>query len=88
MGGPKRLKDERRKDTDPMNKEEQRQADLDEMEAEMIRRTLEHTGGNRTHAAELLGIGVRTLQRKMRSFGIDIAPTKRRSRRPKRVNES
>ena len=32
---------------------------LAQMERELIRRTLEHTGGNRTHSAQLLGIGVR-----------------------------
>ena len=41
------------------------------MERELIRRTLEHTGGNRTHSAALLGIGVRTLQRKIRSYGLN-----------------
>ena len=54
---------------------------LDEMERELILRTLEHTGGNRTHSAALLGIGVRTLQRKIRTYGIEIAPRRRRSRR-------
>jgi DNA-binding NtrC family response regulator len=54
---------------------------LAEMERELILRTLEHTGGNRTHSASLLGIGVRTLQRKIRAFGIDVAPKRRRSRR-------
>jgi DNA-binding NtrC family response regulator len=54
---------------------------LEEMERELIRRTLEHTGGNRTHSASLLGIGVRTLQRKIRSYGITIPPTRRRRRR-------
>jgi len=51
------------------------------MERELIRRTLEHTGGNRTHSAALLDIGVRTLQRKIQSYGIRIAPTRRRARK-------
>jgi DNA-binding NtrC family response regulator len=54
---------------------------LAEMERAMIRRTLERTGGNRTHSAQILGIGVRTLQRKMRAYGIDIAARRRRPRR-------
>jgi transcriptional regulator with PAS, ATPase and Fis domain len=54
---------------------------LEEMERELIRRTLEHTGGNRTHSASLLGIGVRTLQRKIRAYGITIPPRRRRPRR-------
>jgi DNA-binding NtrC family response regulator len=53
---------------------------LAEMERELIRRTLEHTGGNRTHSADLLGIGVRTLQRKIQGYGIEVPPTRRRPR--------
>ncbi len=41
---------------------------LAELEREAIRRTLEHTGGHRTQTAELLGISVRTLQRKLKEF--------------------
>jgi DNA-binding NtrC family response regulator len=53
---------------------------LAQLERELIRRTLEHTGGNRTHSAELLGIGVRTLQRKIRGYALDVPPTRRRPR--------
>jgi transcriptional regulator with PAS, ATPase and Fis domain len=53
---------------------------LEDLERELIKRTLEHTGGNRTHSATLLGIGVRTLQRKIRSYGITIPPKRRRPR--------
>jgi len=60
---------------------------LADAERELIRRTLEHTGGNRTHTAEMLGIGVRTLQRKIRSFDLDIRPQRRRPRR-KRASSS
>jgi len=52
---------------------------IEEMERELIRATLEQTGGNRTHSARLLGIGVRTLQRKIRTYGLDIASRRRRS---------
>jgi DNA-binding NtrC family response regulator len=48
---------------------------LQEMERIMIMRGLEHTSGNRTQAAELLGISVRTLRNKLneyRSQGMDI----------------
>ncbi len=41
---------------------------MDEIEKEAILRTLEETGGNRTRAAEILGIGLRTLQRKLREY--------------------
>jgi len=40
---------------------------LAEVEREMIRRTLESTQGNRTQAARLLGVSLRTLQRKLKS---------------------
>jgi DNA-binding NtrC family response regulator len=53
---------------------------IGEMERELIRATLEQAGGNRTHSAHLLGIGVRTLQRKIRLFGLDIASKRRRHR--------
>ncbi len=42
---------------------------MEEIEREAILRTLEETGGNRTRAAEILGIGLRTLQRKLRDYG-------------------
>jgi len=42
--------------------------EITEIEEEVIRKTLELTGGNRTRTAALLGIGRRTLQRKLESF--------------------
>jgi len=41
---------------------------LEELEMLAISKTLEITGGNRTRAAELLGIGRRTLQRKLKEM--------------------
>jgi len=41
---------------------------LSEVEERHIRHVLEKTGGNRTRAAEILGIGLRTLQRKLKAF--------------------
>jgi two-component system response regulator FlrC len=41
---------------------------LKEVEKEIIFKTLEETEGNRTHAAELLGISVRTLRNKLNSY--------------------
>jgi DNA-binding NtrC family response regulator len=38
---------------------------LAEIERELVERTLQHCGGNRTRTAELLGIGVRTLFNKL-----------------------
>jgi len=39
-----------------------------EMEKELIFRTLEDVNDNRTHAAELLGISIRTLRNKLREY--------------------
>jgi DNA-binding NtrC family response regulator len=39
-----------------------------EMEKEIIRLTLEKTGGNKTLASKLLGIGLRTIQRKVKEL--------------------
>jgi DNA-binding NtrC family response regulator len=47
---------------------------LDELEAEHIRIVLEHTGGNRTAAAAILGISRVGLLAKMRKFGIAVEP--------------
>lgn len=41
---------------------------LKEMQRKHIERALELTNGNRTRAARILGIGLRTLQRKLKSF--------------------
>jgi len=43
-----------------------------EMERDIIVKTLAETGGNRTHAAEILGISRRTLQNKIKEYGIDL----------------
>ena len=43
---------------------------LKEVEKGMILRTLEHTGGNRTHTAKMLGISRRTLQLKLKDYGV------------------
>jgi two-component system, NtrC family, response regulator AtoC len=41
-------------------------ATLEDIEKEMIRRTLVSTEGNRTKAAKMLGVSLRTLQRKLK----------------------
>jgi DNA-binding NtrC family response regulator len=43
---------------------------LDEMEKALLERTLEATGGNRTHAAEMLGVSLRTVRNKIRLYGL------------------
>ncbi|MFG0329976.1 MAG: sigma-54-dependent transcriptional regulator [Phycisphaerales bacterium] len=44
--------------------------DLAELEKRAIRETLKLTGGNREQAASMLGIGERTLYRKLKEFGL------------------
>ena len=43
---------------------------MDEIERRAILGALEKTGGNRTQAAQLLGIGLRTLQRKLKEYRV------------------
>ena len=44
---------------------------LAELEREAILRTLDSVGGNRRRAAELLGIGERTLYDKLKRYGVE-----------------
>ncbi|MEX0820133.1 MAG: helix-turn-helix domain-containing protein, partial [Pirellulaceae bacterium] len=44
---------------------------LEELEHEAVEQALERHDGNRTHAAKSLGISVRTLQRKLKAWGIN-----------------
>jgi two-component system response regulator HydG len=44
---------------------------LKEVEKEMIVKTLDDIGGNRTQAAKILGISRRTLQLKLKEYGIN-----------------
>jgi two-component system response regulator HydG len=43
---------------------------LDRLEKEAIRQTLIMTGANREQTAEILGIGERTLYRKLKEYGL------------------
>jgi DNA-binding NtrC family response regulator len=43
---------------------------MEEIERRAILGALERTGGNRTQAAEMLGIGLRTLQRKLKEYKV------------------
>ena len=48
-----------------------------EVEQELILSTLDHCLGNRTHAANILGISIRTLRNKLRAYqnaGLDVTP--------------
>jgi two-component system response regulator HydG len=48
---------------------------LDDMERALIVKTLAETGGNRTKTAEILGINRRTLQNKLRQYGLNNPPS-------------
>jgi DNA-binding NtrC family response regulator len=43
---------------------------LGDMERRLVEMTLEATGGNRSRAAELLGVSLRTVRNKVRSYGL------------------
>jgi DNA-binding NtrC family response regulator len=43
---------------------------LENMERKLVEMTLEATGGNRSRAAELLGVSLRTVRNKVRSYGL------------------
>jgi DNA-binding NtrC family response regulator len=47
---------------------------LAEAERTLILATLAETGGNRTRAARMLGIGIRTLQRKLKEYALEATP--------------
>jgi DNA-binding NtrC family response regulator len=44
---------------------------LDDVEKEMISRTIEFTSGNKTRAAEILGVSAKTLYNKLERFGAE-----------------
>jgi two-component system response regulator AtoC len=54
----------------PTVSSEPRPTTLADMERHMIVSTLRDTGGNRTRAAELLGVSVRTIRNKIHEFGL------------------
>ena len=45
---------------------------LKDIEREVILETLRQHGENRTHAAKALGIGIRTLQRKLKRYTLPL----------------
>ena len=70
--------DAKGKDDDDQKKEEQESLDdclragvsLGDMERRLVEMTLEATGGNRSRAAALLGVSLRTVRNKIRSYGL------------------
>ena len=50
---------------------------VSDIERELILETLRHCGGNRTHAANILGISIRTLRNKLHEYaesGAEVPP--------------
>jgi DNA-binding protein Fis len=45
-----------------------------DVEQNLIIETLQHCLGNRTHAANILGISIRTLRNKLREYGMQGVP--------------
>ena len=52
---------------------------LDEVERPLLEIVLEHTGGNQTHAARILGISRGTLRARLTRLGLAARPAPRRS---------
>lgn len=46
-------------------------ATVQEVERELMLQTLAHCDGNRTHAARVLGVSVRTMRNKIRQYSAD-----------------
>ena len=61
------IKNEVAKDT-PENSEELLGKTVAEVEQKLIIDTLQHCLGNRTHAATILGISIRTLRNKLKAY--------------------
>jgi DNA-binding NtrC family response regulator len=61
---------------------------LSDLQRDLIRRTLLRHAGNRTHAASTLGIGLRTLQRKIRAYGLNPKGVRGRPRRDQKSTET
>jgi DNA-binding NtrC family response regulator len=45
---------------------------LEDLEKEAIRRALQQTGGHRAKTAQLLGLSVRTLHRKIKDYNLSV----------------
>jgi DNA-binding NtrC family response regulator len=45
---------------------------MSDIEVAAMLHALEQSGGNRTHAARLLGVSVRTIQRKLKTMGAEL----------------
>ena len=44
---------------------------VEQIERELVLQTLRHCDGNRTHAARVLGLSVRTMRNKIRQYAAD-----------------
>ena len=62
------------RDTDDLDGECESFVTLEEMEKRLILSTLEKVGGNRTRAADMLGVSVRTIRNKLAQYREEMAP--------------
>jgi DNA-binding NtrC family response regulator len=72
---PRHLPEEFR-DSEPISRDDNQVAinigsSLNEVEAVLIRATLQKVNGNKSKAADILGVGRKTLYRKMEEYGIE-----------------
>jgi DNA-binding NtrC family response regulator len=52
---------------------------VEEIERELVLQTLAHCAGNRTHAARVLGVSVRTLRNRIKQYAAEGVPVPARS---------
>ena len=70
---PRRLEIQNEHSTHPVPEQQQPSYSIDEAQRSAIKGALEHTGGNQTRAAVLLGISRRTLIRRLKAYDIQRA---------------
>jgi DNA-binding NtrC family response regulator len=70
MLGPELMEESAADPVGSIPKESTAGVSLRDMERQLLEKTLESTGGNRTRAAAMLGISLRTIRNKIREYGL------------------
>lgn len=68
--GPDSMDESKFRSTDPVPSLSAAGTSIRDMERQLLEKTLESTGGNRTRAAMMLGISLRTIRNKIREYGL------------------